>query len=758
MAWGRGFSRALLIGSAAICMTLPADALAQTSPTAAQDERSEEIIVTAQRREENVQSVPIAITTLSGEAAGRRGVADTADIATAAPSLEFNRIATSGTPFIRGVGAQLVAIGSEPSVATYIDDIYVPQGATTLFHLNGVESIAVLRGPQGTLFGRNATGGVVQVRTRDPAADPEFDLSVGYANYDTVSANAYLSGQLANGLSGNVSVYFSDQTAGWGQNLVTGEDTFTSRDYGARAKLLWTPWDGGELTLSLAYNFARSELGLGNKPVPNSPFRSILTDLAAAMPGLVPPGGLYDTYNAPANDESEFEWYGASLRFEQDLGWANLVSITGWQQQRGYTFFNQDGTPLAVVYAQIYQPDDNRSQEFQLISPDGSPIQWILGAYYYWDRAGYGPFLLRGAGVGFPDPLGPDMLVIRDDVTTTSIAAYGQATVEIAANTNFTLGVRYTEDERTASGGMTSIVSGVETPLTSQLPDRESEWSEFTYRVALDHHFGEDAMVYASYNRGFKSGVYDLIGFAQPGFDPDFPDGRATTARPVDPEILDAYEIGAKVDLFDGRLRLNVAAFYNDFQNIQLLQIITGGTQTLNAGSAAIQGLEIEFSAAANDRLTISGGFSVMEGEYTDFPIGPVWMNNPAPFPAGPLIAVNADLTGNDTIQTPRFTASLAANYVIPIATGDIDLDLAYYYNDGFYWEPDESVSQPAYHLVNAAIGWASPSRAFEVRLWGRNLLDEEYFTWATTSAVGSMYSPAVPRTYGVTLSYHFGG
>jgi iron complex outermembrane receptor protein len=739
-------------------MALPAGARAQTTPSSVEADRSEEIIVTAQRREEDVRDVPIAVTVLSGDAAERRGVTDTADIATIAPSLEFNRIATSGTPFIRGVGAQLVAIGSEPSVATYIDDIYVPQGATTLFHLNGIESISILRGPQGTLFGRNATGGVVQVRTRDPTPTPEFDLSVGYANYGTVSANAYLSGQIANNLSANLAVYYSDQPDGWGRDLVTGQDTFTSRDYGARAKLLWTPWEGGEFTLSLAYNFARGEMGLGNKPVPGSPFRSILTDLAAAVPGLVPPGGFYDTYNAPLNDVSEFEWRGASLRFEQDLGWASLVSITGWQQQRGFTFFNQDGTPLSVVYTQIYQPDDNRSQELQLVSPNGSPIQWIVGAYYYWDQAGYGLFRLRGAGVGFPDPLGADMLLIRDDVTTTSIAAYGQATAAIADNTNLTLGVRYTDDERTASGGMTSIVSGVATPLTSQLPDRQSNWSQFTYRVALDHHLNEDAMVYASYNRGFKSGVYDLIGFSQPGFDPDFPDGRATTARPVEPEILDAYEIGAKVDLFDHRVRLNVAAFYNDFQNIQLLQIITGGTQTLNAGSAAIEGLEFEFSAAPSDHLTISGGFSVMHGEYTDFPVGPIWMNNPAPFPAGPLVAVNGDLTGNDTIQTPHFTGSLAVNYRIPMSSGDVDLDLSYYYNDGFYWEPDQSVSQPSYSLVNAAIRWTSPNRAFEVRVWGRNLLDEEYFTWATTSAVGSMYSPAAPRTFGVTLSYHLGG
>jgi iron complex outermembrane receptor protein len=304
---------------------------------------------------------------------------------------------------------------------------------------------------------------------------------------------------------------------------------------------------------------------------------------------------------------------------------------------------------------------------------------------------------------------------------------------------------------------MSAVSSSLVVPLTSQSPARDVSWERLTYRTSIDYRVGESAMIYASYNRGFKSGVFDLLGFAQPGFDPEFPDGRALTARPVDPEILDAYEIGAKADFLDGALRLNAAAFFNDFQNIQVVQIVAGGTRTLNAGAAEITGLEVELSAAPTDRLSVSGGLSVMDGEYTDFPVGPRWMNNPAPFPAPPLIAVDSSLTGNETIHTPPFSVTLALSYSIPMATGDIDLDLAYYYNDGFYWEPDNSISQPAYHLLNASIGWTSPNGVIEARLWGRNLANERYFSWAATSGVGALYSPTAPRTYGVALSYHMG-
>jgi iron complex outermembrane receptor protein len=730
-------------------------ASARTDAPSIAGEGAERIIVTAQRREEDVRSVPIAITTLSGDQAERRGVIDTSDIATIAPGLEFNQIGNAANPFIRGVGAGFVAIGSEASVAVYLDDLIVPQGAGALFRLDGIESISVLRGPQGTLFGRNATGGVIQVRTRDPSADAVAEAALGYASYDTRSASVYVAGGLANGLSGNFAAHASDQANGWGRDVVTGEEAFTASDYGARAKLLWEPWESGRFLFSAAYNRSSGEVGIGVKPVPGSSFRSIITDLAAVAPELVPPADFYDTYAAPLNDEIETEWQGASLRFEQDLGWAQLVSITGWQQQRGHFFFNQDGSPLALVYAQIFQSDDNRTQELQLISSEASSLRWILGAYYYWDKAGYDPLLLRGAALGFPDPLGPDMLLVDDNVTTTSSALYGQATAEVLSGLNLTLGLRYTDEERSAEGGMTLLAASVAAPLTSQSPGREASWDELTYRAALDYRVGEGAMVYASYNRGFKSGVFDLLGFAQPGFDAEYPDGRALTARPVDPEILDAYEVGAKAGLLGGALQLNAAAFFNDFQNIQVVQIVEGATRTLNAGAAEITGLELELTATPTDRLTLSGGLSLMDGEYTEFPVGPRWMNNPDPAP--PLIAVDSDLTGNDTIHTPPFSATLALSYEIPMRTGDVDLDLAYYYNDGFFWEPDNGVVQPSHHLINGSVGWTSPDGSLEARLWGRNLADEQYFSWASASAFGALYSPAAPRTYGVTLSYRFG-
>ena len=751
--WNRAVSLMVVCGTG--WLVAATGASAQPSCASAAANAVQEVIVTAQRREERLRSVPISITSVSADQAQDRGVLATSDIPAIAPGVTFNRSGNVANPFIRGVGAGFAGLGYEPSVAVYLDDLYVPQASAILFELNGLESVTVLRGPQGALLGRNATGGVIQVRTRDPSPDPRVEAAVGYASYDTISANAYLTGRITEGLSANLAAYVSDQREGWGRNLVTGDEAFTAKDYGARAKLLWEPGSRSRILLSVSHNYRRSQLGLGTKPVPGSPFRSVLAETAAIMPGSVPPGGFYDVYASPVNDRNSTEHQVVALRLEQDLGWAEFVSITGWQQVRSRYIFNQEGSPRALVFADVRQFGQNRTQEVQLLSPEASGVRWILGAYYYWDKADFDPLRLRGAALGYPDPLGPDMLLVDVAVTTESYALYGQATVEVASGLNATLGLRYANDERSATGGQTSVRSSVVTPLTAALPGRDASWSELTYRAAVDYQFGAGAMAYASYNRGHKSGLFNLLGFATPGFDPEFPDGRARSARPVAPEKLDAYEVGIRAPLFRGALQLSAAAFFNDFQNLQVAQIEQGALRTVNAGGAEIWGVEAEFTWSLTDRLTLTGSASAMDGEYTTFPNGPRWMNSSSALPL--LITSEADLTGNDTIHTPPFTMSLAAAYSVPTSAGGIDLTLAYYYNDGFFWEPDNSVSQPSHHLINASVGWTSPDGKVEARVWGRNLAGEKYFSWANASAFGALYSPASPRTVGLELRYRFG-
>jgi iron complex outermembrane receptor protein len=715
-----------------------------------------EIVVTAQRREELPRTVPIAITTIGADDARDRGILGTTDIPSIAPGVTFNRSGNVANPFIRGVGAGFAGLGYEPSVAVYLDDLYIPQASAVLFENNGLESISVLRGPQGTLYGRNATGGVIQVRTRDPSPEPRLELEAGYASYDTVAANLYATARVAAGLSANLAAYVIDQDEGWGRNLVTGDEAFAAKDHGVRLKLLWEPADGTRVLLSLSRNYRKSQLGLGTKPVPGSSFRSALAEIAAADPASVPPGGFYDVYASPVNDENATRHRIASLRLEQSLGWATMVSISGWQDVRSRYIFNQEGSPGALVFANVRQQGKNHTQEFQLLSPDSSAVRWIAGAYYYWDKAAFDPLQLRGASLGYPDALGPDMLVVDSAVTSRSFALYGQASAALIRRLNFTLGLRYSGDRRRATGGQATVVGGVVTPITSTLPGRTASWGELTWRAAVDYRFARDAMVYASYNRGHKSGLFNLLGFAQPGLDPDYPDGRSRSARPIAPEKLDAYEVGAKLPLANGAARLSAAAFFYQFRNIQVAQIEQGALRTVNAGAADILGIELEAEGSVTRHLTLTASLSVLNGEYTAFPAGPRWTNNTQAVPQ--LITVEDDLTGNETIHTPPFTLALSSEYEVPTELGDIGLNLSYYYNDGFFWEPDNSVSQPSYHLLNASLGWRTPDGRIEVNIWARNLLNQKYFSWANATAFGALYSPGAPRTFGLRLGYRVGG
>jgi len=687
---------------------------AQADKPQSDADQLQEITVTAERREEGLQRVPVAVSVVQGSLATKQGVIDTNDLTIAVPGLQFAYGPAGVSPFIRGVGSTYSSAGAEPSVATYVDGVYIGSSEGSLFSFNNIDRIEVLKGPQGTLFGRNATGGVVQVITKDPSPTPSADVTIGYANYDTTTATFYGTTGILPTLSTDLAVYAKDQDNGWGHNLFNGSKTYTNSEYAVRNKWLWAPTSSTQVRLALSYDSLNSELPLGFKVFPG-----VVTYGGAGYPGF------YNT-DANLNDRFTDKHSIAALTIAQDVGFATFKSITSFQRNDVHWTLDFDGGPTPYANAIFPEPDSATTQEFNLSSANDSRIKWLVGLYYFDGNAAYDPLSLSGTSFGGAT------IDIRGHENTKSYAVYEQTTFEVAESTHLTAGIRYTKDERDVSG--TTTIEGVgEIASAAQSKDFE----KMTWRLALDRQFTADVLGYLSYNRGFKSGVFNVISYAAPA---------------VNPETIDAYEIGFKSEYLDHRLRVNVASFYDKYKNLQVPEASEGTELVLNAASAEIYGMEADITAIPISHLTIDAGISLLHGRYTDFPNAPFYTS----LPGGGNAITSINASGFEMEQAPRATLSLTANYKVPTSIGDFDITGTYYYSDHFYWDNSEQRRSPAYSLLNATIGWLNPSGRYGIQLWAKNITNVEYFGFQQESAYASYFSPAAPRTFGVTLSAHF--
>ena len=685
-------------------------------PAAAQDlggaggGNAGEIVVTAQRREQSLLDVPIAVTAIDASAARAMGVTTTMDLPALTPGLDLKFENNSVSTFLRGVGSTNTN-GVESAVALYIDGVYYPSLPASAFSLRNVERIEVLKGPQGTLFGRNATGGVIQIVTRKPGQGFEGTVSATYANYDTVEADAYISGGLSADLAADLSFYIRRQGKGWGDYVVKGTDALKSDDLAARTKWVWTPGDVTEVILAGGYGKMKSDVGSANSPIP--PSRTVDGQ---------PRGGFYDNRSNGTN-RGDVEMWNASLNISQEFEPFSLVSISSYQKVKNRIQFDQDQTPLNLAQIDTHQRQRTMTQELQAFSNSDSNIQWIAGLYFFDFINNYNPIGVSGSAL---------VSTLRNArLRTRSYAAFGQVTVPLGENTNLTVGGRYSKDK------IDIVAYNVTAAGTTNFPDRSAKANKPTWRVALDHKLNSDTMVYASYNRGFRSG----------GFSPNAP-----TEPAVDPEILDAYEVGMKTQLFDGAVRFEASGFYYDFKNIQLLRTIVGGNSIYNASNAKIKGLEMQVASRANRPFVASASLSLLDGEYGNFTDATFYLLRPN----GGARTASGDATGNDTIRTPRVSGNVNATLVQPTAIGDVSFNVSYSYTSKYYFDVQNIVRQPVVHLVNLTAGWASEDGSYEIKGWGRNLLSQRYYARANPQTFGLMASPAAPLTFGATVLFHW--
>jgi iron complex outermembrane receptor protein len=784
----------MALGAACTVVGLLASTSAYTDPAdvTGDSEQLAEITVTAQRHVENAQKVPISVVPITPDAALDAGAVSTDMLAQLVPGVQMGHEINSATTFIRGIGPNSNGTGEESSVAVYLDEIYIPTGDASIFQLNAISGIDVLKGPQGTLFGRNATGGVIQIHTKDPQFEPSADFEGGYGNYRTFTGNAYVTGKVIEDVASNLAIYITDQQDGWGHDVATGQEAFTAEDWGIRSKWLWTPMSSTRILLAGNFAYMRGEVGLGFNQIPQfvaagghgycpgeggDVGNSQTSPIGFKCPGA--PGatfvGWYNTLDNE-NDVAVNKHTTLELKAEQEFGFAKGVSITGWQTMTGFAQFNQDGSAYGDIDSDLDQRDRNLSEELQLISQDdaiyASRFNWIVGVFYMDDNAGYGPNAkLAGIAEGFPTSLVPTTyyLNLTDNVRTTSIAGYIQGTALIAPDTHLTWGARYTVDKRQFTGGVwfsdaipevgglpACDVVPIACPTSSVTPGAFRRWPMGTYRVALDHEFNDDVMGYVSWNRGVKSGQFDTFGTAA---------GGPINNPPVNPEVLKSVEGGVKSEWLDHHLQVNLSAFHYNVQNLQMAIIVAGGTKLINAASAELNGGEIAVKVIPMNQLTLSGGLSILFGHYESFNNAPDYFP-PNSYYAGSNIAstsctsngaYSCNASGLDLIRAPHYGASFAADYVIPSSAGDFDFNANASYTDSFYWFPDESMRQPVVNLLNASVKWTDPSRRYHLRLWGANLTGAEYYSFgAETIAYGQQFSPAPPRTFGIAAGVHF--
>ena len=685
----------------------------------------EEIIVTAQKREENIQEVPISINVMTADMALRSGIKSTEDLQFTAPALNLTRVTQAPVIYIRGVGTLNSTTGEEGSNPVYVDGFYNPSLAGSVFSFNSIERIEVLKGPQGTLFGRNATGGAVNVITRTPTGEPEFTASLGYANYDTVESSAYMASGLTDTLAADMALYHRKQNEGWGTNLTTGNEVHRSEETAVRTKFVWRPSDQTEVIAGADFSEQESDYGIAWQTAPGH--------IALMTPALLPAPEGYtgDPHDVHLNVEPYglTEQWGVNLRIQHDYSVVRGISMSSYRDVDADYDFDQDASSLPLVDAIFKSNTKVFTQEFQIQALPESEFQWVAGLFYLESSADSNPLVLSGAA--FAEVGGSDTRYGSIDVT--SIAAYAQATFPLNEASDLTAGVRYTRDEKDYDA--TRIFG---TGAVFSFKDSES-WAEPTWRIALSHRLTDDFNGYVSVSRGYKAGNFSIIN---------------PTNGKIDPEFITAYEAGVKSEWLDRRARLNAALFYYDYEDIQLQQIIEGQQFLLNAAEAEISGVDVEFVFLPVEGLTLSGGFSYLfEKEYTKFPNAPGTNVNPSS--VGGNSPMTIDASGNDLIRAPELTASATVDYQIPSAVGVFNLNLSALYNDGFYWEPDNRAVQPSYTLLNAQLGWRHPSENYGIRLWSKNLTDKVYGNYLSSS-ISDTIAYAPPRTFGVALDVSF--
>lgn len=753
------FVRFGLTGIIAASLALPAAAMAQDAQPSDNASGLEEIIVTAQRRSENLQQVPISVSAITSDRLEAVGMDSTLSLPQAVPSVQITKSGIASIFFIRGVGNTSGGTGEEGANAFYIDGVYLAdlQQANTEF--NNIERVEVLKGPQGTLFGRNASGGLINIITKEPGATFTARGNIGYGNYDTIDGQVYVAGPLSETVSADLALTGRKQHDGFGINLATGEDNMLGWHWGARSKIVLKPNDGVKLVAAGDYWHARDTYSSAFT-IDKGSFLAAPAGTPVGTPGTLigPAGNLVYGYAGDYNNNSpdpsfvDIEVWGASLTGTFDLGIGELTSLTAIRRLDAISNVDSDYGPPRQVQLRIPSFSKTFQQEVRLASNKGGAIDWQFGVFYFHAKSGVNNQILLGPG-------GPNSgQITNSKMTTDSYAAFGEVTWHATPTTHLTGGLRYTKEDRHLVGNQRPLNQTLPALIASFTtnPVDDISYKKLTFRAAVRQDISDDLNVYASFNRGFKAGLWQL---------------NSPAAPPVKPQTTDAYEVGMKAELFDRILRLNIAGYHykvDDYQ-VRAAPLNAANPILLNATSVKITGLEAGLELAPTEGLTLFSEINIIRAKFGDFPNAPFTYPNPAvcspgQTPAGRTtgpqtggnITCLGNARGNRVPITPKFSASVGVNYVVPTG-GDTQLEFnaLFSHNSGYFFEQDNRLRQKAFNLLSGSIEYRF-SKNLGIELWAKNLTNTFYWVDKLGSGPASRGEAQPPRTFGARFKFDY--
>jgi iron complex outermembrane receptor protein len=757
------FARAALFGTVAAAALITTPAAAQQNPdtspatpnnqqtqNTAAEASDQQIVVTARRRNELLLDVPVAVTAYTGEQLDRQGALDITDVADTTPNvtLEVSRGTNSTlTPFIRGIGQQDPVAGFEQGVGLYLDDVYLNRPQAAVLDIYDVERIEVLRGPQGTLYGRNTVGGAIKyVTARIKTDGPHVSLRTNVGTHGQFDVIASATTPLTQALRIGVAAARLSNT-GFGKNLTTGQRNYNKDVWAARGTVEFEPGPGAFFRLSGDYTWDNSNPRGGHRLIPN------------LVTGELPLSNVFDTEGGLNDPKQAVRSGGIALHGEIGLNdWLKFRTITAYRKDRSATPIDFDATPAVDVDVPAIYKNHQFSQEFQLVADKG-PLQGVAGLYYL-NASAYDIFDVR-LYTTLPAVLPGLTAATLGDVKTKTWAAFTDLTYNFNPEWAVSVGGRFTNDRREAHvfrrnlilGGSPELggsdpfdATGVQLgPPTSDFTGSRTD-KAFTPRVSVNFKPDPNNNLYISYSKGFKGG----------GFDPRGLTTQAPTQNPqdvydfmaFDPETVDSYEIGWKAALFGHRLQLATAAFDAEYKDVQVPGsegcvvngIATFCGITTNAGKARFRGVEVEANArlaqnfaTAGDRLSFAGTLGYLDAKYLHFltivnrDVNGNLILDPV---TGAPIAIEADVAKFRKIQnTPKWTLSGSLDYETPLANGRLDLNTTLSYRSASQQFEIETpgLDQKGFALWDANLVWRSPGNRFEIGLHGKNLANKKY-------------------------------
>jgi len=722
----------------------------------------EELIVTAQKRSESVQDIPISVSAFSDQQLNALGITQSGELGQFVPGLEIGNSSGEGSQlilFLRGAGLNDLNTNNAGPVGIYSDEVYVSSPALSPFQLFDAERVEVLKGPQGTIYGRNTTGGAVKFITKKPTREKKYSGRWRIGNQGRTTLEASASGPLSETVSARVAVIKEDSD-GFGTNLADGSNT-NGVDTGAyRALVQYEPNDNLKVLVNLhganVDSQATSFSPLGTlDPVTGevcNDARILANECVDRLGYRAPDNELEGNYNETGNVDLRSR--GGYVQVDYEFGDKTFTSVTAYDEVERTLPEESDGAPGSLLSINFGVNSDTFSQEFRLTGSTDR-TDWLAGAFYLSETINQNQTIdlfrsLRAFTGGARDiggtATGAPIFFARslNEQRLETAAVYSQINFQLNETVALTLGGRYTEETREFDALAQFEEPGTDPLVNIDLSNLETSADAFSYRAALEYKPNYTTLYYGSVSRGFKSGGFNG------GFLSISPEGSRRQLEPFDPEFLTAFEVGVKADFFDSRVRVNAAAFLNEFSDLQVFsQINTGAVPVLvldNASDAESKGIEIEASAIITEGLTASLSAAFIDSELKNFVASDTGL----------------DFSGNRIAQTPETSISGILAYETGLLNGGtFNAQTSFAYKDDLFFgtENNPLVGQSAYTLVNARIAYTSPSEIWTISAFMNNLTDERYATNVsdirdiTASYVRTF---GLPRTYGLELQVDF--